>query len=177
MQSTGETQSAADVHELLQTLVPHSYGEQERASGVMQLPAPSQVEAGVNIVVPLGQLEPKQVVPCTYFWQLPWPSHLPLVPHFGAPLSRQVPWGSETPAATLVQVPSAFGRAHDWQAPEQAVLQQIPCAQNLLAHSAAARQEAPMLLRPQEELASQALGASHWSLVAQLLKHAVPLQT
>ena len=90
------------------------------------------------MVVPVGQLEPRQVVPCRYFWQAPLPSHLPLVPHEGAPVSLQIPAGSTAFTGTLVQVPSALVSAHDWQAPQQAVLQQIPCAQKPLPHSAAA---------------------------------------
>jgi len=134
------------------------------------------VEAAVNTVVPVGQVEPRQVVPCTYFWQTPLPSHLPSFPQVAAPASLQVPCGSDAPRATLVQVPSVLERAHDWQAPVQALLQQIPWAQNPLPHSAAAAQEAPLVLRP-HELALQLLGVLHWSLVAQALKQAVPLQT
>jgi hypothetical protein len=58
----------------------------------------------------------------------------------------------------------------------QALLQQIPCAQKVLPHSAAAEQAAPLVLRPQEFMV-QLLGVLHWSLVAQALKHWVPLQT
>jgi hypothetical protein len=79
------------VQELLQAFAPHRYGSQVMEVGVTHVPAPSQVEAGVNVVVPLGQLGSRQVVPCTYFWQFPWPSHLPLVPHDEAPASRQIP--------------------------------------------------------------------------------------
>jgi hypothetical protein len=55
-------------------------------------------------------------------------------------------------------------------------LQQKPWAQKPLPHWAAAEQEAPLVLRPQEFMA-QLLGALHWSLVAQALKHCVLLQT
>jgi len=175
-QTVGAAQSVLALQELLQTLTPHSNGKQEMALGVTHFPAPSQVEAAVKTVVPIPQLEPRQVVPWTYFWQLPLPSHLLLVPHDVTPWSWQISWGSGAPIGTRVHVPREVVRAQDWQAPEQAPLQQIPCAQNPLAHSAAARQEAPMFLRPHEPN-SQSLGISHGPSLVQVLKHAVPLQT
>ena len=60
----------------------------------------------------------------------------------------------------------------------QALLQQIPCAQNPLPHSAGAAQEAPLVLGPHEFMLLQLLvGVLHCALVVQALKHAVPLQT
>jgi hypothetical protein len=67
LQTAGEAQSASETQEFLQTLRPHWYGKHGPAPGVTHFPAPSQVEAAVNTVVPLGQLEPMQVVPCKYF--------------------------------------------------------------------------------------------------------------
>jgi hypothetical protein len=64
MQTAGEAQSPSTVHEFLHTLAPHWYGKQGLALGVTHLPAPSQAEAAVKVVVPDGQLEPWQVVPC-----------------------------------------------------------------------------------------------------------------
>jgi hypothetical protein len=58
----------------------------------------------------------------------------------------------------------------------QALLQQIPCAQKPLPHSAAAEQEAAMVLGPHEFML-QLLGVLHCTLVVQALKHCVPLQT
>jgi hypothetical protein len=113
LQTAGEAQSASEVQEFLQTLTPHWYGKQGPEPGVTHFPAPSQVEAAVNTVVPTGQLEPMQVVPCRYFWQLPFPSHLPSVPQDGAPMSLHIPAGSTALTGTLVQVPSALVRAHD----------------------------------------------------------------
>jgi hypothetical protein len=60
----------------------------------------------------------------------------------------------------------------------QALLQQIPCAQKPLPHSAAAEHVAPPVLGPHEFMLLQLLvGVLHWALVVQALKHAVPLQT
>jgi hypothetical protein len=67
----------------------------------------------------------------------------PSVPQAAAPLS--VHWFSGSwPAATLVQVPTVPVSAHDWQVPEQAALQQKPCAQNPDVHWAPAVHAAPM---------------------------------
>jgi hypothetical protein len=150
LQTAGEAQSASEAQEFLQTLTPHWNGKQGPGAGVTQVPAPSQVEAAVNTVVPTGQLEPMQVVPCRYFWQAPLPSHFPSVPQEVAPWSLHIPAGSTALTGTLVQVPSALLSAQDWQAPPQAALQQIPCAQKPLPHSAGAEQEAPLVLRPHE---------------------------
>jgi hypothetical protein len=57
MQTAGEVQSVLAAQEFLQTPVPHPYGKHEEAGGVTHLPAPSHVEAPVNVDVPLGQLE------------------------------------------------------------------------------------------------------------------------
>jgi hypothetical protein len=113
MQSAGEEQSASDVHVFLQTFAPHWYGKQGVAPGVPHFPLPSQVEAAVNTPVPVGQLAATQVVPETYFWQAPLPSHFPSSPQDATPASLQVPCGSGAPTATLVQVPRVVGSAHD----------------------------------------------------------------
>jgi len=160
LQIAGEAQSASVAQEFLHTLTPHWNGKQGPGAGVTQVPAPSQVEAAVKTVVPAGQLEPMQVVPCRYFWQAPLPSHFPSVPHDVAPLSLQIPAGSTALTGTLVQVPSALLSAHDWQAPPQAALQQIPCAQKPLPQSAADEHEAPLVLRP-HEFRMQLLGVLH----------------
>ena len=64
MQTAGEVQSALAVQEFLQTLAPHWYGKQGVAFGVTHFPAPSQVDVPVNVDVPPGQVDPRQVVPC-----------------------------------------------------------------------------------------------------------------
>ena len=81
----GATQSASEPHALLQTFVPHWYGAHELEVAGRQVPSPSQVRAAVNESVPVGQLAAWQPVPRTYFSQLPFPSHLPSVPHDDAP--------------------------------------------------------------------------------------------
>ena len=50
---------------------------------VRQVPAPSQVRAGVNVVP--TQVEAVQVVPFAYRRQPPEPSQKPSVPQLGAP--------------------------------------------------------------------------------------------
>jgi hypothetical protein len=84
-----------------------------------------------------------------------------LFPQDAAPASWQVPCGSDAPTRTFAQVPSDVVSAHDWQAPEHALLQQIPCAQKPLAHSGAVEQEAPLLLGPHEFVLLQLLGDLH----------------
>jgi hypothetical protein len=64
MQTAGEAQSELAVQEFLQTLAPHWYGKHGVALGVRHLPAPSQVDVPVNVEVPPGQLDPRQLVPC-----------------------------------------------------------------------------------------------------------------
>jgi hypothetical protein len=124
MHTAGEVQSALVTQEFLQTPVPQPYGKQEEAGGVLHLPAPSQVEAPVNVDVPPGQLEGMHWVCATYSWQLPLPSHLPFDWQEVDPLSWQMPAGSTWPTGTLVHVPSEPWSAQDWQAPLQAELQQ-----------------------------------------------------
>jgi hypothetical protein len=65
MQTAGEAQSEFAVQEFLQMFVPHWYGKQGAALGVTHLPAPSQVDVPVKVEVPPGQVEPRQLVPCT----------------------------------------------------------------------------------------------------------------
>src|SRR5580698_10514141 len=65
LQTAGDWQSAFEVQEFLQMLRPHWYGKKGVLFGVTQFPAPSQLEVPVNVDVPLGQLDPMQVVPDT----------------------------------------------------------------------------------------------------------------
>jgi hypothetical protein len=125
LQEEGAAQSASAVQDDLHTAAPQANGAQELDIGVTQVPAPSQVAAGVNVVPVGGQLAPAQGVPCTYFWQAPaW--HLPSVPQLGPPLSTQAPAGSGAPVATAVQVPMVPVSAHETQEPAQAETQQTP---------------------------------------------------
>jgi hypothetical protein len=176
VQTAGDAQSASAVQVPLHTAAPHWNGKQELVAGVTHRPAPSQVEVGVNWVVAVGQVDALQAVPLTYFWQAPAPSHLLLVPQVAAPWSRQVPSGSAPPVATLVHVPSVLPSAHDRHAPVQALLQQMPWAQNVLTHSAPEPQEAPLAFFPHERLLHE-FGVRHCALVVHVLKHAAPLQT
>ena len=175
MHTAGDAQSSFDVQAFRQTLVPHWYGKQEMVAGVTQVPAPSQVEAPVDIVVPDGQTGSLQEVPSPYFWQAP-ASHLPLVPQLACPWSTQIPCVSVAPVAMLLQVPSDVCRAQLVQAPLQAVWQQTPCSQNALAHSLAAEQLAPSGFGPQEFI-WQTFGVRHCASVEQTVKHFEPLQT
>lgn len=65
--TAGGAQSALAEQAARQAEAPHWKGAQELAPGVTQAPAPSQVEAGVNVAVPAGQLAAPQGVPCGYF--------------------------------------------------------------------------------------------------------------
>jgi len=78
--TAGATQSPSAVHVALHAAAPHLYGAHDAEPGVTHVPAPSHVDAGVNVVVPAGQLASLHGAPCGYFWQAPF-SHMPLVPH------------------------------------------------------------------------------------------------
>jgi hypothetical protein len=129
----------------------------------------------VNVVVEVGHVELWQAVPLRYFWHAPaW--HLPFVPQPAAPVSRHMPAGSLAFVGTFVQVPSVPGRAHDWQAPPQALSQQTPCAQKVDVHSAFVEHDAPPPFVP-HEFVVQTLGVRQSVFMVQALKHAEPLQT
>jgi hypothetical protein len=82
--TAGVAQSASLVQAALQTPPPHWKGKQELELGVMHAPRPSQVEPGVKVVVPAGQVEPAHAVPRAYFWHAPaW--HRPFVPQLAGP--------------------------------------------------------------------------------------------
>lgn len=174
LQEAGGAQSASAVQDDLQTAAPQANGAQELDIGVTQVPAPSQMAAGVKVVPVDGQLAPVQGVPCTYFWQAPaW--HLPSVPQLAPPLSTQASAGSGAPVATDVQVPRVPVSAHETQEPAQAVAQQIPCAQLPDRHSPLVEQAAPVGLRPQEALV-QTFPVEQLASALQLEKQRVPLQ-
>jgi hypothetical protein len=59
----------------------------------------------VKVLVVVEQEALEQTVPGTYFWQPPAPSHLPSVPHEGAPWSGHLPGGAIAPAGLGEQVP------------------------------------------------------------------------
>jgi hypothetical protein len=79
LQTPGDAQSASDVHVDLQAPVPQLNGKHDVAAGTVQVPAPSQLPAGVNVVEFAGQEAGLHCVPCAWFWQAPaW--HRPLAP-------------------------------------------------------------------------------------------------
>jgi hypothetical protein len=173
LQTAGDAQSASAVQVFLQTAVPQVKGKHDDDAGVTQAPAPSQADPGVKVVLPAGQVESRQGVPCGYRWQAPaW--HLPLVPQLAAPWSVQVLAGSGLPVGTLVQVPSVPAREHDLQALAQAVLQQIPWAQFPDWHSVAVAHTAPFAFLPQL-FTLQTFGGRQLSVRVQAVKHLVPL--
>ena len=175
MQTAGDAQSASAAQAPLHTAVPQLYGKHELDAGVTHAPLPSQADAGVNVVVAVGQVESSHGVPFAYFWQAPaW--HLPFVPQAGPPPSLHRADGSLRPVGTLVHVPSVPASVHDWQAPVHALSQQTPCAQLPDVHSVAAEQDAPMLFVPHEFIV-QVLGGRQLVSTVQALKQAVPLQT
>jgi hypothetical protein len=71
-------------------------------------------------------------------------------------MSRQLSCGSVSPVGTLVQVPRAFGNAHDLHVPPHAVEQQTPCSQKPFWHSVPLMQTAPLGLSPHEPLMQDA---------------------
>jgi hypothetical protein len=56
MHTAGAAQSPSPVHELLHAPMPHRNGKHDVAPGVTQVPAPSQVEAAIDVVVAAGQV-------------------------------------------------------------------------------------------------------------------------
>jgi hypothetical protein len=82
--TAGAAHSASVVQDESQTLTPHWNGKHELAAGVTHPPCPSQIEPGVNTVVPPGQLESSQDVPAAYLSHAPaW--HFPFVPQLPGP--------------------------------------------------------------------------------------------
>jgi hypothetical protein len=127
MQVAGEAQSELLVQVDLQALTPQMKGKHEPAMGVAQVPAPSQVEAGVKVIPGIVQVALAQEVPCGYFWQAPaW--HLPSFPQAALPWSVQRPAGSGSPVETAVHRPIVPVIAHEKQELPQEVAQQTPCA-------------------------------------------------
>ncbi len=84
VQTAGELQSELALQAFLQADEPHMYGEHDDEAGVTQVPAPSQVDAPVNVTELVGHAALLQVVPLAYFWHAPaW--QRPLVPQLVAP--------------------------------------------------------------------------------------------
>lgn len=114
----------------------------------LHVPAPSQVRARFLVDDPAGHEADTHTVPATYFWQAPAPSHLPLNPHAAGPASVQ-PETAGMPAPMFVHMPTAPGRLHARQPPEQSMLQHTPCEQNPVTHSPPAPHIEPTGFLPQ----------------------------
>ena len=144
----GARQSAFVVHVVLHAPVPHMYGEQDEDAGVLQVPPPLQVAAGVSVEPVLGQLAAAHCVPEAYWRQAPLPLQNPSRPQVEAATIVQLFSGS-WPAGTEAQVPREVEIAHDRQVPAHAVEQQTFCAQIPELHSLPAAQLDPLGLLPQ----------------------------
>ena len=55
------------MHVALHTVAPHAYGKHEVAPGVVHLPAPSQIDFPVKVIVVEGQVGSLHFVPEAYF--------------------------------------------------------------------------------------------------------------
>ena len=83
-----------------------------------------------------------------YLRHAPAPLHCPSSPQVAMPSSAHWPSGS-MPSGTFRQVPSLPATAHDLHVPEQAAMQQRPCAQIVEKHSSLFPQGAPIGFFPQ----------------------------
>jgi hypothetical protein len=170
LHTVGETQSASALHVVLQLFI--VVASHTRLPGqlpgvtVLQVPAPSQVAAGVSTdpvqlagahCVPLGQLR-----------QCPAPSQRPSVAQpEAAVIVHWVSVAGAWPAGMGEQVPAEPLSAHDRQVPVQAELQQTPCAQKPDTQDEAVVQGAPGGSLPQLPLV-QTFGATQSALVVQV---------
>jgi hypothetical protein len=105
-----------------------------------------------------------QTVPAGYLWQPPAPSQRPLVPQEAGVWAVQTPRGSALPGAMGMHRPGALGSPQLRHAPVQALSQQTPSTQWLLAHSLAVLQTLPSLRGPQFLLTHATPGAQSASL-------------
>jgi hypothetical protein len=137
----GDTQSVLVEQVVLQAVALHMNGAQLALVTVRQVPAPSQVRAGVSVVP--AQLAAAHCVPAATWRHFPAPSHVPSLPQTFVVVAHWLAGVGAAPAATGVQVPVEPVRLHAWQVPVQAVLQQTPCAQLPEVHSEPAPQVTP----------------------------------
>jgi hypothetical protein len=138
-------------------------------AAVVAWQVPSAVQRLEVRLLPFAQFAAAHTVPTASRRQPPLPSQALLQAS-----SRQVPLGSAPPAATLAQVPSWPGRAHDRQVPLQALAQHRPCVQNPLVQSPARVHTAPLGRLPQSP-AVQTLPLAHWASPPQLIRQRLPL--
>ena len=144
------------------------------------VPLPSQFTAGAN-VLPV-QVAPRQPVAVDQGRQAPAPLHVPSFVQFpvAALLATQRPFGSDAPAPTGEQVPTLLATLQLKHRPPvaaslQAVLQQTPSVQNVLAHWEPDAQAAPAGFRPQE-LFTHVFGGTQSASAAHVFLHAPAAQ-
>jgi hypothetical protein len=138
----------------------HAYGRQS-VETARQFPAPSHAR---STMYSLRQEGSPQTLPDGNPVQPPAPSQ---VPAQVALLPRQSPRGSVFASAS-VQVPGVA--SHCSQAPLHRVEQQMPSAQNPLAHSPSSEQELPTAERPTHWPPLQLAPAAQWLLLVQLVR-------
>jgi hypothetical protein len=127
VQTAGEIQSALPAQVDLHAPKAQMKFPQARLAGVLQTPLPSQVEAGMTVVVP-PQAAALQLTPLSTNAQDP-PTQFPVVPQVEVAVARHLPCGSGALSATAVQVPTFPIRLQDLHASEHALSQHTPWAQ------------------------------------------------
>jgi len=113
---------------------PHAYAPHDWSVVVPQVPAPSQVRAGVNVETLHDAAT--QIVPTVYFRHPPLPSHVPSSPQVDDGSAVHSLSGSVPPMIPR-QSPLAwavFEPAHAMQPPVHAVSQQKPSTQAPVEH-------------------------------------------
>jgi hypothetical protein len=178
-QVAGGVHCAFVVHVFTQVSVvaSHRPGAQFAFAGVTHIPVPLHIAGGVRVDA-VGQVAGAHCVPAAYRAHCP-AAHWPVVPQVAIACAAHMPCGSG-PLATLVHVPIDPFRLQAVQAAPQAVVQQTPWAQMLVAHSAPVEQEAPGGFNPQlliMPFMPQKAGEMHSTLLAvHAVKHLVALQ-
>jgi hypothetical protein len=130
-------------HDGLHELAPHAYAPHDWSVAVPQVPAPSQVRAGVNVATLHDAAT--QTVPTVYLRHAPRPSHVPSSPHVDNGSAVHSASGSVPPMIAL-QTPLAwavFEPAHAMQLPVHAVSQQKPSTQAPVEHCEGSVQAEP----------------------------------
>ena len=153
-----------------QAFGPHTYRPQ-LVDVRAQVPAPSQVPAGVNVLP--RQVAVSQLVLVGAYWQAPAPSHRPVSPQGGAAAQR--PPVSMSPAGIGWQEPALPATAQERHVPQLAAPQQTPSTQWALSHSASPPHCWPSRLSPQAPPV-QTFGGAQSLFVAQAARQVVPLQ-
>jgi hypothetical protein len=121
-------------HDVPHEAAPHAYAPHDWSATVPQVPAPSQVRAGVNVETLHDAAT--QTVPKVYLRHAPLPSQVPSSPQVDAGSAVQSLSGSVPPTIPR-QRPLAwavFELAHAMQPPVHAVSQQKPSTQAPVEH-------------------------------------------